>query len=97
MSRGEKRPGAGRSDGDIAHARELLSRAVTDREWICIFKSLAKQAQTGDRAAVSAAQLLMAYRFGLPNQSVAGVEDGPPIRIVNVIRDASNSAPRPPR
>ena len=71
-----------KSNKELAQARELIDKAVTRRQWLAIFKRLASSKD------VRAAQLLMAYRFGLPTQIVAGDSDAPPIRIIEVVRPA---------
>lgn len=79
---GGTRVGAGRkSNTEIRLAREILDTFITDADWQGIFAALVKAAKEAD---VRAAQLLLAYRFGLPTQNISADEEAPPIRIIHV-------------
>ena len=78
--RGGPRPNSGRkSNAEIAHARVLLDRAVTDQDWIDAFKALIKIVKTSDdaRAQISAFRILAEYRFGKPDSASAWFESEP--------------------
>ena len=67
---GGPRANSGRkSNAQLFHARELLSQAMTDQDWIDAFKSLAAIVKTSDdaRAKISAFRILAEYRFGKPD------------------------------
>ena len=79
MARGGARPGAGRkSNNELAACRALIDQAVSEKEWIAIFKRMA--------ASEDARMLLglMHQRFGLPTQLIGGDPDAVPIVIETI-------------
>jgi hypothetical protein len=85
---GGPRPGAGRkTDAEIARCRELIAKAVTDQDWLDIFKALLASSKRGN---FRSAELLMRYAFGVPPQAheVTG-EDGGSI-VFEIVRRAAD-------
>lgn len=93
--RGGARDGAGRkSNKEKLGIDRLLSEAISDDEWITIFRALKGKAKRGDS---TAAKLLMAYAFGEPDKSIEinGSKDRP-IEILVTYADRDNvTAPTP--
>ncbi len=82
-------------DYDLPRCRELMREVVTDNDWKNLFAALLNQVASGEGSAlVNAAQLLLKYQFGVPNQPVAGDDpDAEPIRIVEVNLDGAHPVP----
>ena len=74
MSEEKGSSGSNYSTG-IAHARESIAAVVPDARWREIFDRLAEIALGDGPHAVEAAQLLMAYAFGMPAQEVDGADE----------------------
>lgn len=73
-------PRGNNGGGEILRLRELVDMQISDAMWGEIIRTLADTAAEGEKGAIQAAKLLMAYRYGLPNQ-FTGTEDAPPIHI----------------
>ncbi len=86
------------NDHDLTHCRALMREVVTDDDWKHLFAALLNQVASGEGSAlVNAAQLLLKYQFGVPNQPAAGASSGgevdpeaEPIRIVEVHLDGAH-------
>ena len=72
---GEKASSGRELSTGIAHARELIAAVMPDARWREIFDRLAEIALGDGPLAVEAAQLLMAYAFGMPAQEVDGEDE----------------------
>lgn len=84
---GGRRPNAGRkSESEIAAWRRAFDRAVPAARRVAIIRRIAAIAERGENeaAAVRAAQLLWAYRYGLPSQPLGGADDLPAIKVIEV-------------
>ena len=68
MTRGGKRPGAGRrrTKQQTEHLQALAAQAISDESWIQILKGLAAEAEYGN---VKCAELLIQYAFGIGRDS----------------------------
>lgn len=77
MARGGKRDGAGRkTKAEEAGLAALIDSAVSDADWIEIFKKAAANAKRGN---VVAARFIAEYRFGRPTErhEISGADGGP--------------------
>lgn len=83
---------AGRTGGTGLSLRELVDMEVTDAMWGEIIRGLAEVAASGEKDAIQAAKLLLAYRYGTPTKW-SEHEQAPPIHIRTIEARLSERTP----
>ena len=92
---GGARPGAGRKPAAVKlQMQQLLDAAISESDWVAIFKKHKEQAIAGD---VKSATFLADRKFGKPKESLEVSSDAPlPILGINIVQPPMSEPESPP-